>query len=132
RQFLFLLFFFSSRRRHTRSKRDWSSDVCSSDLLTYLNQKCIKKREALSRFFIYAVCSSSSTNTDNAKISATSIVLTSCSTSFAFVPSLNIVRQNGQALEIIVGSVSNNCSVRATLIRFPVVSSVHIKPPPAP
>src|SRR5699024_11812754 len=28
----FLFFFFSSRRRHTRSKRDWSSDVCSSDL----------------------------------------------------------------------------------------------------
>src|SRR5207249_5431668 len=26
------MFFFSSRRRHTRSKRDWSSDVCSSDL----------------------------------------------------------------------------------------------------
>src|SRR5699024_11980896 len=28
-------FFFSSRRRHTRSKRDWSSDVCSSDLWLY-------------------------------------------------------------------------------------------------
>src|SRR2546428_1408208 len=27
------VFFFSSRRRHTRSDRDWSSDVCSSDLL---------------------------------------------------------------------------------------------------
>src|SRR2546428_2505740 len=26
-------FFFSSRRRHTRSDRDWSSDVCSSDLI---------------------------------------------------------------------------------------------------
>src|SRR5207245_7410100 len=26
------LFFFSSRRRHTRCYRDWSSDVCSSDL----------------------------------------------------------------------------------------------------
>src|SRR5204863_4615309 len=26
-------FFFSSRRRHTRSLRDWSSDMCSSDLL---------------------------------------------------------------------------------------------------
>src|SRR5699024_11868309 len=26
-------FFFSSRRRHTRSKRDWSSDVCSPDLM---------------------------------------------------------------------------------------------------
>src|SRR5690606_40685181 len=25
-------FFFSSRRRHTRFSRDWSSDVCSSDL----------------------------------------------------------------------------------------------------
>src|SRR5699024_11557447 len=29
----FSCFFFSSRRRHTRSKRDWSSDVCSSDLV---------------------------------------------------------------------------------------------------
>src|SRR5690606_40049621 len=30
--FLFFFFFFSSRRRHTRFSRDWSSDVCSSDL----------------------------------------------------------------------------------------------------
>src|SRR4030043_1176428 len=29
---IFCLFFFSSRRRHTRCSRDWSSDVCSSDL----------------------------------------------------------------------------------------------------
>src|SRR2546421_2629655 len=29
-----LFFFFSSRRRHTRSDRDWSSDVCSSDLVS--------------------------------------------------------------------------------------------------
>src|SRR5207249_8982397 len=28
-----IIIFFSSRRRHTRSKRDWSSDVCSSDLI---------------------------------------------------------------------------------------------------
>src|SRR5215510_16117363 len=28
----FAFFFFSSRRRHTRWPRDWSSDVCSSDL----------------------------------------------------------------------------------------------------
>src|SRR5256885_10971905 len=27
-----VLFFFSSRRRHTRLQGDWSSDVCSSDL----------------------------------------------------------------------------------------------------
>src|SRR5699024_12108827 len=30
---MYVIFFFSSRRRHTRSKRDWSSDVCSSDLV---------------------------------------------------------------------------------------------------
>src|SRR2546422_10259176 len=29
---LLFFFFFSSRRRHTRCSRDWSSDVCSSDL----------------------------------------------------------------------------------------------------
>src|SRR5699024_11683713 len=33
-----LHFFFSSRRRHTRSKHDWSSDVCSSDLIFQLVQ----------------------------------------------------------------------------------------------
>src|SRR5712675_162555 len=31
-----LFFFFSSRRRHTRCSRDWSSDVCSSDLPWFL------------------------------------------------------------------------------------------------
>src|SRR5207302_5613222 len=30
---VFFFFFFSSRRRHTRFSRDWSSDVCSSDLI---------------------------------------------------------------------------------------------------
>src|SRR5690625_5143535 len=32
-----LYFFFSSRRRYTRWPRDWSSDVCSSDLIYYVN-----------------------------------------------------------------------------------------------
>src|SRR5437660_4154944 len=32
RFFFYFVFFFSSRRRHTRWPRDWSSDVCSSDL----------------------------------------------------------------------------------------------------
>src|SRR5690606_40612293 len=31
-------FFFSSRRRHTRFSRDWSSDVCSSDLWKTIDQ----------------------------------------------------------------------------------------------
>src|SRR5205807_4957131 len=33
-----LLFFFSSRRRHTRLQGDWSSDVCSSDLGTHSSE----------------------------------------------------------------------------------------------
>src|SRR5437868_5803949 len=36
----FYMFFFSSRRRHTRSKRDWSSDVCSSDLCATVVTGC--------------------------------------------------------------------------------------------
>src|SRR2546422_2726158 len=32
-----MFFFFSSRRRHTRCSRDWSSDVCSSDLKLIAN-----------------------------------------------------------------------------------------------
>src|SRR5699024_11661295 len=43
-------FFFSSRRRHTRSKRDWSSDVCSSDLgsigmIAFVNNPCIQRND---------------------------------------------------------------------------------------
>src|SRR5690606_40210334 len=38
------LFFFSSRRRHTRFSRDWSSDVCSSDLFLTLACSCRKER----------------------------------------------------------------------------------------
>src|SRR5699024_4590433 len=40
-----LSFFRSSRRRHTRSKRDWSSDVCSSDLNRIRLDESYEKRE---------------------------------------------------------------------------------------
>src|SRR2546429_590020 len=42
-----LCFFFSSRRRHTRCSRDWSSDVCSSDL--FLASAHADKRVLLSK-----------------------------------------------------------------------------------
>ena len=35
---LFVFFFFSSRRRHTRLVSDWSSDVCSSDLIKFMRK----------------------------------------------------------------------------------------------
>src|SRR5690625_6280269 len=39
---LYVFFFFSSRRRHTRWPRDWSSDVCSSDLFNWEVDDSIK------------------------------------------------------------------------------------------
>src|SRR5207245_4547538 len=40
--FMFFFFFFSSRRRHTRCYRDWSSDVCSSDLFPEADQPVVR------------------------------------------------------------------------------------------
>src|SRR5690606_41000621 len=37
-------FFFSSRRRHTRFSRDWSSDVCSSDLSLYYKGRRVRQQ----------------------------------------------------------------------------------------
>src|SRR5437867_10765979 len=66
-------FFFSSRRRHTRSYGDWSSDVCSSDLLaqtapgfspasTHLapaHAQCARVLPAtLRKFLVWCCCSS--------------------------------------------------------------------------
>src|SRR2546429_5156078 len=42
-------FFFSSRRRHTRCSRDWSSDVCSSDLQAMPGQGVVLTCSALKR-----------------------------------------------------------------------------------
>src|SRR5690606_40924509 len=42
-----IFFFFSSRRRHTRFSRDWSSDVCSSDLHYFVNQAFLEPNQLL-------------------------------------------------------------------------------------
>src|SRR2546429_6585245 len=42
-------FFFSSRRRHTRCSRDWSSDVCSSDLLLEVTASVRQSAKSLAR-----------------------------------------------------------------------------------
>src|SRR5690554_6961472 len=44
----FFIFFFSSRRRHTRCGRDWSSDVCSSDLIDKAGEAASTKEIPLS------------------------------------------------------------------------------------
>src|SRR2546429_701431 len=47
------LFFFSSRRRHTRCSRDWSSDVCSSDLVIRGPAKEVKREDWRKAVFGY-------------------------------------------------------------------------------
>src|SRR5207253_4377139 len=47
--FICFFFFFSSRRRHTRWPRDWSSDVCSSDLFGGRISAELRLWEALDR-----------------------------------------------------------------------------------
>src|SRR5690606_39365255 len=42
-------FFFSSRRRHTRFSRDWSSDVCSSDLEDEFQSRLLRAAEREAR-----------------------------------------------------------------------------------
>src|SRR5207249_5483730 len=42
---LWEIFFFSSRRRHPRSKRDWSSDGCSSDLHRHVRRWIVRKED---------------------------------------------------------------------------------------
>src|SRR5256886_6100045 len=46
---IFLFFFFSSRRRHTRFDCDWSSDVCSSDLIPLLARAGMKAAKTAAR-----------------------------------------------------------------------------------
>src|SRR5207302_5879163 len=43
-RYIIYFFFFSSRRRHTIFSRDWSSDVCSSDLASRSADHCSAKR----------------------------------------------------------------------------------------
>src|SRR2546422_1661582 len=53
---IYFFFFFSSRRRHTRCSRDWSSDVCSSDLfLEEWLRGAVLRRDGRPAIYLYAV-----------------------------------------------------------------------------
>src|SRR5260370_9216096 len=51
-----LFFFFSSRRRHTRFKCDWSSDVCSSDLITTVDLHSPSHQDSVQGFSRELIC----------------------------------------------------------------------------
>jgi hypothetical protein len=57
---------------------------------------------------------------------------TGTSRPFDVTPSVIIVMQNGHAVAIASAPVASSSSVRSTLMRFPVSSSIHMRPPPAP
>src|SRR5437899_11521117 len=48
---MFIVFFFSSRRRHTRCLSDWSSDVCSSDLVAAVCEQSPERLKEVARRF---------------------------------------------------------------------------------
>ncbi len=50
----------------------------------------------------------------------------------AFTPSAIIVMQKGQATAISSACVASASPARSTLMRVPTVSSIHMRPPPAP
>src|SRR4030042_2358405 len=67
-----------------------------------------------------------------ATISARSNTRTLSSASLSFRPSSNMVMQYGQQTQIVAGFCCRASSTRATLMRLPVLSSIHMRPPPAP
>src|SRR4030042_417753 len=67
-----------------------------------------------------------------ATISARSNTRTLSSAFLSFSPSSNMVMQYGQQTQIVSEFSFKASSVRATFMRFPVLSSIHIRPPPAP
>src|SRR5699024_11515376 len=72
--------FFSSRRRHTRSKRDWSSDVCSSDL---------------GKWFQWYMHMSKILTKKGAKVNAGDVIGLSGNTGNSTTPHLHIQRMKG-------------------------------------
>src|SRR6266550_5731901 len=52
---IFSIFFFSSRRRHTRCSRDWSSEVCSSDLVLIVERRDDERMIRKPGFFHYSI-----------------------------------------------------------------------------
>src|SRR5437870_4563150 len=82
------IFFFSSRRRHTRWPRDWSSDVCSSDLM----------QEALSEDYIVTARAKGLTERailfKHAFKNASLPLITNAALSFAFILSGAIITRS--------------------------------------
>src|SRR5260221_6549634 len=71
-------FFFSSRRRHTRSLCDWSSDVCSSDLYMFLRAFLV----------LYRLIRRPDQDEETAQKTAHDLALTLCLRAFRGVPEL--------------------------------------------
>src|ERR1039457_3643415 len=71
---LFVLFFVSSRRRHTRLQGDWSSDVCSSDLHNLRGQRRLALGTSLIhlvRVFLKTLCRAAPSSVSGSTYQAT-------------------------------------------------------------
>src|SRR5260370_17522374 len=86
-----VFFFFSSRRRHTRFKCDWSSDVCSSDLVFGYR---VNQAEGPLRAHFFGISLSNTVKHHCQAVPQRGLVRKSCSfiTLYFYVPSLEYPR----------------------------------------
>src|SRR5260221_7900500 len=97
-------FFFSSRRRHTRSLCDWSSDVCSSDLWCWLQRCCATSSSG-----------TLTTSVPNALLVAGNIVATSTSGPGASFTNRMITNPDGDIAEDRVAATAGSYSATAPM-----------------
>src|SRR5256884_4318523 len=124
----FLGFFFSSRRRHTRCSRDWSSDVCSSDLSS---GRPLLQIAAQPRFIVAVLCGATSYGVMNFLMTSTPIAMGVCGHPYAdaafvisahvvgmFAPSFvtgSLIRRLGLAPAMLAGALLNFASIGIAL-----------------
>ena len=130
-----LLFFCSSRRRHTRLRRDWSSDVCSSDLVLAVAFTVIDV--AAAKFKAAIVCA-------EVDVTVAVVAVASTTVSDVFAPKLTVkARVAAAAVIVVVAAVVLPVSVNevkalevtvlvAPPLRLTVVNVLPNTPPDSP
>src|SRR2546422_2281076 len=107
----FFFFFFSSRRRHTRCSRDWSSDVCSSDL-----NELVLRHEPLRTYFESRDGSLQQIISEDAHTALSIVDLSSLPADDREAKANELAREEaGRAFDLAHGPV-----IRATLLRLKV------------
>src|SRR6266436_8000403 len=125
-------FFFSSRRRHTRCSRDWSSDVCSSDLIGIVVDDAIVVVENVERWLEHGLEPREAARRamDEVTGPVVAVALVLCA---VFVPCAFIGGITGQFFRqfAVTISVSTVFSALNSLTLSPALAALLLRPPGA-